>query len=163
MYTITFLNMFNCCDLYFRQAVLWHGKVVFLPQACKALKLHQANSNPLNIPMFSLSLLLSQPIQNITLNKERQFLKPKINEQQELCKLIQQTREDLNDYCLMKLYCKTCEQCIGGYYESDQCYPDVKYHTTHEWQLIQNRCRECNLISKNTTALQSHLKRKHGL
>ena len=36
------------------------------------------------------------------------------------CMKMFQTSEDLDDHCSMELYCKTCEQCIGGYYESDQ-------------------------------------------
>ena len=103
-------------------------------------------------------------VKDISLPKKKQSEPKKRNIFKcKVCKEIFQTSEDLDDHCSMELYCKTCEECIGGYYESDQCYPDEEHHTTHEWQMIQNRCRECYLISKNATALQSHMKRKHGL
>ena len=98
----------------------------------------------------------SLPKKKQSVPKKRNIFKCKV------CKEIFQTSEDLNDHCSMELYCKTCEECIGCYYESDQCYPDEEHHKTHDWELIQNRCRECYLISKNATALQSHMKRKHG-
>ena len=73
--------------------------------------------------------------------KKRNIFKCKVSKE------MFQTSEDLDDHCSMELYCKTCEEWIGGYYESDQCYPDEEHHTTHECQMIQNRCKECYLIS----------------
>ena len=64
----------------------------------------------------------------------------------------------------MEIFGKTCDEFIGGCYEtnSEHCLPDDEHHTTHEWDIIQNRCTECNLVSKNSTTLQSHMKKKHG-
>ena len=82
-----------------------------------------------------------------------------------VCKKLFQTSDDLNERCTMELYCKTCKECIGCYYEtnSDNGLPDDKDHTTHEWQIIKNKCTECGLLSKNATTRQSHMKKKHGL
>ena len=30
----------------------------------------------------------------------------------------------------------------------------------HEWQIIENGCTECNLVSKNATTLLSHMRKK---
>ena len=64
----------------------------------------------------------------------------------------------------MELYCKTCRECIGGYYKTntENCLPDEEDHATHEWQIIQNKCTECGFVSKNAATHQNHMKKKHG-
>ena len=81
-----------------------------------------------------------------------------------VCKKLFQTSDELNEHCTMELYCKTCQECIGCYWEtnSENCLPDDDDHATHEWQIIQNKCTECGLVSKNDTIHQNHMKKKHG-
>ena len=78
-------------------------------------------------------------VEAISLPKKKQSEPKKTNIFKcKVSKEVFQNSEDLNDHCSMELYCKTCEECIGGYYKSDQCYPDEEHHTTHDWQMIQN-------------------------
>ena len=73
-----------------------------------------------------------------------------------VCKQSFKNTDDFNEHYKMELYCKTCEKCIIGHYESnsENCIPDVEEHTTHEWEKIKNKCTECVYISKNITGLR---------
>ena len=74
-------------------------------------------------------------------NKTGLKSKDKIKLDCKVCKQSFKNTDDLNEHYQRELYCKTCEECIIGYYESnsENCIPDVEEHITHEWEKIKNK------------------------
>ena len=104
----------------------------------------------------------SKQVTNIPKDKqseEENYIKLKCK----ICENSFQTSDALNEHWELELYCKTCEQCIQGVYEgqSKHCLPDDEVHTTHEWHKVSNKCNECVYVTKNSSNLQMHIKKKH--